>query len=78
MYRDSTDKSLIVCKAFAENHHALVRDLIFANILGMISASHLDYDHDLAKLAVDGYVAIKDSARMERKRVFGRTRSHPL
>jgi len=29
--------------------------------------------------AVDGgYGAIKDSARMERKRVFGRTRSHPL
>ena len=53
---NSTDKALIVCQALAENHHALVRDFILANILGMISAAHLDYGHDFAELAIDGHV----------------------
>ena len=57
---NSADKALIVCEALAENQHALVRDLILANILGVITASHLDDHHDLAKLAIDGYVPQPD------------------
>ncbi len=38
MHWNSADKTLIVSEAFAENHHTLVRDLILANILGMIPA----------------------------------------
>src|ERR1035437_3978247 len=55
--RNSADKCLIVCEAFAEDNHTLVRDFILANILGMISTPHLDHHHDLAKLAIDGYVS---------------------
>src|ERR1035438_5487051 len=43
MHGNSADKTLIVREAFAEDHHALVRDFILANILGMISAPHLDH-----------------------------------
>ena len=57
---NSADEALIVCEAFAENHDALFCDFILPNILGMISASHLDYDHDLAELAIDGDVAQPD------------------
>jgi hypothetical protein len=60
MHGNSADKALIVCEAFAENHHALGRDFILANILGMIPAPHLDHHHDLAKLAIDGYVPQPD------------------
>ena len=34
MHRNSADKTLIVCEAFAEDHHSLGRDFILANILG--------------------------------------------
>ncbi len=57
---NSADKALIVCEAFAEDHHALGRDFILANILGVISAPHLDHHHNLAKLAIDGYVSQPD------------------
>lgn len=50
------DKSLIVCESVAEDHHAFRSDFILANILGMIPAAHLDHRHDLAQLAIDGYV----------------------
>ena len=54
---NSADKGLIVCETFAEDHDTFRRNFIFANILGMIAAPHLDYHHDLAKLTIDGYVA---------------------
>jgi hypothetical protein len=53
---NSADKGLIVCKPFAEDDHPFGRDFAFANILGMIPAPHLDHHHDLAKLAIDGYL----------------------
>jgi hypothetical protein len=56
MYGNSADKTLIVCEAFAEDNHSLESDFILANILGMIPAPHLNHHHDLAKLAIDGYV----------------------
>ena len=58
--RNSANKTLKVCEAFAENHHALVRDFIFANVLGMIATAHLDHHQDLAKLPIDGYVPQPD------------------
>jgi hypothetical protein len=57
---NSTDKALIIYEAFAENHHAPGRDLILANILGVIPTAHLDHHHNLAKLAIDGYVPQPD------------------
>src|ERR1035438_304260 len=60
MHGNSADKTLIVSEAFAEDHHTLVRDFILANILGMIPTPHLDNHHDLAKLAIDGYVSQPD------------------
>ena len=56
MYGNSADEGLIVCEAFAENNHSLGSDFIFANVLGVISAPHLDHHHNLAKLATYGYV----------------------
>src|SRR5579862_9377365 len=52
-HRNSADQTLIVCQALVHNYHALRRDFIFANILGMIAAAHLDHHHDLAKLVID-------------------------
>jgi hypothetical protein len=57
---NSADKALKVCEAFAEDNHALGRDFIFANILSMIATAHLDHNHNLAKLAIDGYVSQPD------------------
>ena len=56
MYGNSADESLILCESFAEDHYSLGSDFVLANILGVISAAHLDHHHDLAKLAIDGYV----------------------
>ena len=44
VYGDSADKALIFCEAFAQNDHSLRRDLIFANILGVISTP-VSYTH---------------------------------
>ena len=60
VYGDSADKALIFCEALAQNHHAFGRDFIFANILGMIAAPHLDHHHDLAQLAINRYVPQPD------------------
>ena len=57
---NSADKALIVCEAFAENHHTFRGDFILANILGVIPAAHLDHHHDLAKLPIDGYIPQSD------------------
>jgi hypothetical protein len=67
---NSADKALIVYEAFAKNHHALGRDLILANILG-ISSPHLDHHHDLAKLAIDGYVPQPDASSAHKSRRYG-------
>jgi len=48
MYWKSSDEPLIVCESRAEEHYTLVRNLILANILGMVSTPHLDHGHDLA------------------------------
>jgi hypothetical protein len=57
---NSADETLIVSEAFAEDNHSLGSDLIFANILGVIPTPHLDHHHNLAKLAIDGYVPKPD------------------
>jgi hypothetical protein len=67
MHRNPADKTLIVGEAFAEDNHALGRDFIFANILRMIPAPHLDHHHDLAKLAIDGYVSKPDDVIGEKR-----------
>jgi hypothetical protein len=67
MLGNSADKTLIVCEAFAEDNHALGRDFILANILGMIPTPHLDHHHDLAKLAIDGYVSQPDDVVSEER-----------
>jgi hypothetical protein len=64
---NSTDKPLKVCKAFAEDNHSLGSDFIFANILGMIAAAHLDHHHNLAKLAIDGYIPQPDDVIGEKR-----------
>ena len=63
MHRKSTDKTLIVYEAFAEDHDPLGRDFILANILGVIPASHLNYHQDLAKLAIDCLLYTSPSPR---------------
>ena len=57
IHGNAADKSLIVYETFAKNDYAAGRDFILANILGVVSAPHLDNDHDLAKLSVDRYVS---------------------
>ena len=74
MNGDSADKSLIVRKALAENHHALGCDFVLANILGMVPAAHLDHDHDFAKLAIDGDVAQPDDVVGEERNRVGTER----
>ena len=49
------------------HNHALRRDFIFANILGMIAAPHLDHHHYLAKLAIDGYIPQPDDVIGEKR-----------
>src|ERR1035437_4996085 len=71
---NSADKTLIVSQAFAEDNYALVRDLILANILGMIPAPHLDHHHDLAKLAIDGHVPQPDNVIGEERNGVGAER----
>jgi hypothetical protein len=61
MHRNSTDKTLIVCEAFAEDNDTLGCDFILADVLGMITAAHLDNHHDLAKPPLDGYVPQPDN-----------------
>ena len=57
---NSDDKGLVVGQALAEDDYTLGCDFILANIFGMISAAHLDNHHNLAKLAIDGYVPQPD------------------
>src|SRR5579863_2222259 len=66
-HRNSADQTLIVRQALVQNYHALRRDFIFANILGMISAAHLYHDHDLAKLVLNGYVPKPDDVIAEER-----------
>ena len=74
MNGNSADKALEVCEALAEDNHALVRDFILANILGMISTPHLDHHHNLAKLAIDGYVSQPDDVVGEERNLVGTER----
>jgi hypothetical protein len=67
MHGNSTDKTLIIYEALAQNHHSLGSDFIFTNILGMIPASHLDHHQDLAKLAIDGYISKTDDIVGEKR-----------
>ncbi len=59
--RNSRDKTLIIREAVPKDDHALGGDFIFADILAMVAAAHLDNDHDLAQLAVDVYVPKPDN-----------------
>jgi hypothetical protein len=59
-YGKSADQALIICQALVQNDHALRRDFIFPDILGVIATAHLDHHHDLAKLPIDGYIPQPD------------------
>src|SRR6185437_5083183 len=59
-YRQSADKPLIARQALVHNRHALRSDFILADIFGMISATHLDNGHNLAKLVIDRYIPEPD------------------
>jgi len=61
MLRNSGDKALIIREAVTDDDHTLGGDFIFTYILGMVATTHLDNDHDLAKLAVDAYVPKPDN-----------------
>ena len=67
MHRNSADQALIVCQALVQNNHALRRDFIFANLLGVIAAAHLDHHHNLAKLTINGYIPQPDDVIAEER-----------
>src|ERR1039457_3686883 len=50
---DSRGQPSIVRPHRVDDHHAFVRDDIFADVLSVIAAAHLDDDHHLPKLAID-------------------------
>ena len=56
-----SDEALIIREAVTDDDHALGGDFVFADILAMVATTHLDNDHDLAKLAVDAYVPKPDN-----------------
>src|SRR5579863_5738912 len=69
-HRKSADKPLKACQALVNNHHTLRSDFILADILGMISATHLDNGHNLAKPVIDRYIPEPDDViAKERDRV---------
>src|SRR6202167_3122485 len=74
MLRNSGDQALIVREAGTHDDHALGGDFIFADILAMVTTSHLDNDHDLAKLAVDAYVPKPDNVIGEKGNRIGTER----
>src|SRR5271170_1459656 len=52
---------MIIRKPVTDDDDTLGGDFIFADILAVVTAAHLDHDHDLAKLAVDAYVPHPDN-----------------
>ena len=74
MLRNSGDKALIIREAVTHDDHAFRGDFIFADILAMVTTSHLDNDHDLAKLAVDAYVPKPDDVIGEKGNRVGTER----
>jgi hypothetical protein len=61
MFRNPTDKALIIREAVTQDSHTLGGDFIFSDSLAVVATAHLDDDHDLAKLAVDAYVPKPDN-----------------
>src|ERR1039457_6020444 len=57
---DSCAQPLVVRGSRADDHHALVRDDIFADVLAVIPAAHFDHDHHLAQLAVNLHITQAD------------------
>src|SRR5450432_63622 len=45
--RDSRGQRGIIGLAREDNHHTLVRDDIFADVLAVVAAAHFDHDHHL-------------------------------
>jgi len=82
MHRKSADKALIIREAVAEDNHTVGCNFIFSNILGVISAPHLDHHHNLAKLAIDRNIAKADDVvgeegnRVCAERKFGKALIH--
>ena len=74
MLRNSGDQTLIFREAVTHDDQALGGDFIFADILAMVTTSHLDNDHDLAKLAVDAYVPKPDNVIGEKGNRVGTER----
>src|ERR1700686_445265 len=54
-----------------DNDHALVGNDIFAYVLAVIAAAHLDDDHHLAELAVDFHVTQPDNVIGEKRNCVG-------
>jgi hypothetical protein len=82
MLRNSGDKALILREPVTHDDHSLGGDFIFADILAMVTTSHLDNDHNLAKLAVNAYVPKPDNVigekgnRVGTEREFGERLVH--
>ena len=60
-HRNPGDKALIIRQALVTDDEPVGGDFIFADIVAMFAAAHLDNDQDLAKLAVDTYVPKPDN-----------------
>src|SRR5271168_5352013 len=59
--RDSSAHFGVVRTPRVDNHHALAGNDIFADVLAVIAAAHLDDSHHLAKLAIDFHVTQPDN-----------------
>src|SRR5471032_339476 len=74
--RDPRDQSFVVRRPRPDDDHALVGDDVFADVLAVIAAAHLDDDHDFAKLAVDLDIAQPDDViGQERDRIVAEGKS---
>src|SRR5450759_3783145 len=57
----SCGQPVVVRGSRADDHHALVRDDIFADVFAVIAAAHFDHDHHFAKLAVNFHITHPDN-----------------
>src|ERR1019366_4287719 len=59
-HRNPGNKALIIRQAIGADDEPVGGDFIFADIVAMFAAAHLDNDQDLAKLAADTHVPKPD------------------
>jgi hypothetical protein len=64
---DSGTQPKVVRTPGMDDHHALLRDDILADVFAVITAAHFDYDHHLSKLAIDLHIAQPDNVISEKR-----------